>query len=488
MTHRAFSRLRLTGFAIGRTIIAVAGVVVAVPLLVVLVDGSLGGFATTYRDGLTVAGFVVAAVFAVARPLLWRRERLAWAVLALGIASYTVGQLLWVFWFGDRAEPPFPALSDAFWLAAYPCWITAFAMLTRHRRGALGIRVWLDSAAVGAGVASLVAALALDRIIDGSRGLHGLEFAIQVARPLVDMLLLALVVGALALEGWRFGGGRLLLAGGAAALAVVDTAYLVEHAGGRGHITSAQLGGIALALLAMAAGAWTAPGRRAARDEGIATLLPPMAASGCAIGVLVYGNTTHIHPLAIALATLAGAAALVRTLVGYRMLAELARTRREAFTDELTGLANRRVLFRSLEATLAAKRPAALALLDLDGFKAYNDTHGHLAGDRLLAHLGKAMASAVGSAGAAYRLGGDEFCILMTGHAGVGDVLARIEAAAAAAGDGGEVTVSWGTVLLPDEARDADAAIGLADFRMYTVKGERASSVRRQAFVRRQRP
>ena len=330
----------------------------------------------------------------------------------------------------------------------------------------------------------MVAAVAFGEIVGGSRGLHGLQLAVHAGRPLVDLLLLALIVGTVALEGWRFGGGRLLLAGGAAALAVVDMAHLVEHARGIDQIHSAELGGIVLALLAMAAGAWTAPGRRAAREEGILTLLPPLLASSCAIGVLVYGNAADVHPLGIALATVAVAAAIARTLVGYRMLAELARTRREAFTDELTGLANRRVLFRSLQETLAAKRPAALALLDLDGFKAYNERHGHLAGDRLLARLGRAMAAAVGSAGGAYRLGGDEFCIHMDGHAGIVGVLARIEAAAAGAGDGGEVKVSWGTVLLPDEARDADAAIGLADFRMYTVKGERASSVRRQAFVR----
>ena len=135
MTVPVISRLRLTGFAVGRAAIVVVAVVVAVPLAVVLAAGSVGGFETAYREGVCVAGVLLAAAFAVARPLLWRRERLAWTLLALGIVSYAVGQLLWTFWFGARAEPPFPAPSDAFWLAAYPCWIAAFALLTRHRRG-----------------------------------------------------------------------------------------------------------------------------------------------------------------------------------------------------------------------------------------------------------------------------------------------------------------------------------------------------------------
>ena len=486
MTVPAIPRLGVNGLTAVRLVVAVAAVAVALPLLVLLAGGSLGGFATAYRYGITTAGLVLAAALAVAHPLLSRRERLPWALFAAGIVAYALGQLLWTFAYTRRAEPPLPAVSDAFWLAAYLCWIVTFTILARRRGGSHGGRVWLDAIAAGAGLASVVAVVAFGKIIGGSHDLHGLRLAVHVVHPLVDVLLVALIIGALALEGWRFDGSRLLLGGGAAILAAVDTTHLVQHAQGRGAIHSALLGSEALAFLAMAAGAWAAAqGRWPSREERATTLLPPIVATACAVGVLVYGNTAEVNPLAISLATIAVAAALGRTLVGYRTLAELARSRQEALTDELTGLANRRMLFRSLEQTLASGRPSAFALLDLDGFKGYNDRHGHLEGDRLLERLGEAMAAAVGPTGAAYRLGGDEFCILVETHGRIGDVLGRIEEAVARAGDGSDVGISWGTVLLPDEATDADTAIGLADSRMYAVKGERATSVRRQTPGRR---
>lgn len=489
VTVPASPRLGVRGFTAVRLVLALAAVAVALPLLVLLAGGSLGGFATTYRYGITTAGFAIAAALASARPLLSRRERLPWALFAAGIVAYAVGQLLWTFVYTRRPEPPLPAVSDAFWLAASICWIAAFTMLARRRRGSHGGRVWLDAIAAGAGLASVVAVVAFGKIIGGGHGLEGLQLAVHVAHPLVDVLLVALIVGSLALENWRFNGSRLLLGGGAAILAAVDTTHLVQHAHGRGAIHSALLGGEALAFLAMAVGAWAAAeGRRPGREEGVTTLLPPIVATACAVGVLVYGNTAEVNPLAVSLATIAVAAALGRTLIGYHTMAELARSRQEALTDELTGLANRRLLFRSLAETLAARTPAELALLDLDGFKGYNDRHGHLEGDRLLERLGQAMAAAVGPAGAAYRLGGDEFCVLIETHGRIGDVLARIEEAVSRAGDGSDVGISWGTVLLPDEATDADTAIGLADARMYAVKGERASSVRRQAPGRRPAP
>lgn len=68
-----------------------------------------------------------------------------------------------------------------------------------------------------------------------------------------------------------------------------------------------------------------------------------------------------------------------------------------------------------------------LGLFDLDGFKRYNDTYGHPAGDALLARLAERMAEAVGPAGRAYRMGGDEFCTLLDGDAEkTAPVIARV--------------------------------------------------------------
>ena len=95
----------------------------------------------------------------------------------------------------------------------------------------------------------------------------------------------------------------------------------------------------------------------------------------------------------------------------------LAASRDEALTDALTGLGNRRALTRDLDArspSAERRAPLVLALFDLDGFKHYNDTFGHPAGDALLARLGANLARARrGRAARAYRMGGDEFCVLL---------------------------------------------------------------------------
>jgi two-component system cell cycle response regulator len=124
--------------------------------------------------------------------------------------------------------------------------------------------------------------------------------------------------------------------------------------------------------------------------------------------------------------------------------------------------------------------PAVLLLFDLDGFKTYNDSFGHLAGDALLARLGHALARAVEGHGSAYRLGGDEFCVLA-------DAAARAElelvapAALAERGDGFAVTASYGVVAIPEEAAVSSEALRLADNRMYAQKNTGRASAGRQS-------
>ena len=96
-------------------------------------------------------------------------------------------------------------------------------------------------------------------------------------------------------------------------------------------------------------------------------------------------------------------------------VAMLRTSRDEALTDALTGLGNRRALARELAELLPEAddaRPVVLVLFDLDGFKHYNDTFGHPAGDALLVRLGANLATYLSGRGRAFRMGGDEFCAL----------------------------------------------------------------------------
>jgi len=142
----------------------------------------------------------------------------------------------------------------------------------------------------------------------------------------------------------------------------------------------------------------------------------------------------------------------------------------EARTDVLTGLPNRRALIEELDHRSAADARFTLVLADLNGFKRYNDTFGHPAGDALLRRLGLRLAAACEERGIAARLGGDEFCVLLFGDVPPDDAHTLVRAALSDEGEGFLITAASGLAVVPDDARDASAALRLADSRMYAAK------------------
>jgi diguanylate cyclase (GGDEF)-like protein len=142
---------------------------------------------------------------------------------------------------------------------------------------------------------------------------------------------------------------------------------------------------------------------------------------------------------------------------------------------------------RDLDAKLretSEVQPLTLALFDLDGFKQYNDTFGHPAGDALLAQLGGRLGRVVDGSARAYRMGGDEFCVLALAEAAVGATIAKAAAGALSEqGDAFTITCSYGLAVLPRDASTAADALRLADQRMYEVKAGRASASRQSTDV-----
>jgi diguanylate cyclase (GGDEF)-like protein len=147
-------------------------------------------------------------------------------------------------------------------------------------------------------------------------------------------------------------------------------------------------------------------------------------------------------------------------------------------TDSLTGLGNRRRLMADLEEIAASGDPAVAVILDLDGFKSYNDTFGHPAGDELLARLGACLQKAVHGRGRAYRLGGDEFfAIWRVPASGRANAEAVSAAALGERGEGFTISAAYGGVAMPSEADSAEEVLRTADLRMYARKhGSRPSS------------
>jgi diguanylate cyclase (GGDEF)-like protein/putative nucleotidyltransferase with HDIG domain len=184
--------------------------------------------------------------------------------------------------------------------------------------------------------------------------------------------------------------------------------------------------------------------------------------------------------------------ALVAMTDSLRRLADeneslLAASRREANTDPLTSLPNRRALMSDLEtqtAEMGDQHPLILALFDLNGFKQYNDTFGHPAGDALLVRLGDRLQRTLEGSATAYRMGGDEFCVLAAADTNAGAAIARRAAIALSEkGEAFAIDCSYGIASLPREASLASDALRLADQRMYERKAERVSASRQSTDV-----
>jgi diguanylate cyclase (GGDEF)-like protein len=202
------------------------------------------------------------------------------------------------------------------------------------------------------------------------------------------------------------------------------------------------------------------------------------------------GSAAMILLLVAGFALLYRRAARART-IAERLAGENAQmataARHEARTDALTGLGNRRALSEDLAGELSTggdQEGVLLAHFDLDGFKHYNDTFGHPAGDGLLTRLGQRLEATVGGLGGAYRMGGDEFCLLAHVDLEADGSLVQLAAEALSeVGDAFEITCSRGAVRIPREATTAEAAMHLADRRMYEHKASWASAGRQSSDV-----
>jgi diguanylate cyclase (GGDEF)-like protein/putative nucleotidyltransferase with HDIG domain len=165
---------------------------------------------------------------------------------------------------------------------------------------------------------------------------------------------------------------------------------------------------------------------------------------------------------------------------------------RRARRDPLTGLLNRGEFHDMLSTAVAraTSNPAetlSLAVFDLDHFKSVNDLGGHSAGDRLLRATAAALTAVCRSTDAAFRIGGDEFALLLPG-CGAEDAAAIANRAADAIGRlDGSTGASWGSATIPTDASTREGLVAIADASMYERKGHRSEStslLRRDAHSR----
>ncbi|MFD0484303.1 diguanylate cyclase domain-containing protein [Kineococcus sp. GCM10028916] len=172
----------------------------------------------------------------------------------------------------------------------------------------------------------------------------------------------------------------------------------------------------------------------------------------------------------VALASLGSLASAA--LVRLRLAAEAERL---ALVDPLTGLPNRRAFTSRLEQAVGAESAIAVLFVDLDGFKAVNDTLGHAAGDELLCEVADRLRSAAGAGGFAARLGGDEFALVLPDlFPGVADdtaeaVVVTLRSPFLLSAGPATISASVGLTAFED-GDDADSLLSRADAAMYAAK------------------
>ncbi len=215
----------------------------------------------------------------------------------------------------------------------------------------------------------------------------------------------------------------------------------------------------------------------AVRAELARAALRPLRDLADGVERLAAGRASRIAP---------GKGAAEVAAVGDRLAevaARVAELESQATTDALTGVGNRRYFQVALETELkrATREGEALTLvlIDLDGFKEVNDTHGHPFGDGVLQMVAEKMRGGMRATDVIARVGGDEFALLLpsTTRDRAARLVDRARSEAAGAVGGTELTWSAGTASFPSDARDADTLVECADVALYCAKAEGESSV-----------
>jgi two-component system cell cycle response regulator len=458
--------------------------------LTVLYLAYLAGLPVGFADGffarwVGLAVEVGAAIACVSRAVVVRHERWVWALVGLSVSLWTLGDVYWRIALWNLDVAPIPSFADLGWLAFYAPAYLGVVLLVRSRVQRAKPTLWIDGMIGGLAVASIAAAVVFDTVL-GTVGGTVSVVATNLAYPICDMVLMALVIGGLNMSGRRLDHTCLWLGAGLGVFALSDSVYLYQTAGETYTPGGVLDAGWSVGLLLLGYAAWR-PGRYIEGEarEGWSTIMVPIGFAIVALGVEVYDHFHPVNVLALILATACLVAVLARLVLTFAQnLRMLATSREEATTDALTGLGNRRLLTRDIERAMRHIDGERLlfALFDLNGFKQYNDRFGHPAGDALLVRLGASLERAMEGKGTAYRMGGDEFCILAPlGHDGADRIATVAAAALHEEGEGFTISCAYGAVVAPDDVHDADDAVRVADRRMYAQKNGGRTSASRQS-------
>lgn len=411
-------------------------------------------------------------------------RRLAWAMIGAGIALNATAELVYLLHDQNLSPVPFPAPSDVPYLLSYVGFGVGAVLLGRS-----GVRdpepgSALDGLIAGLAIATLVGLVWFGPVLEVSGTV--LEATVGLAYPILDLALITILVGNLIITRRRLDRSLVAMTVGVVCFVIGDTTYLSQVAADR-YVPGTMLDltwVIAIFCIGLAASLRPPderrrhPRRRGRRPGALATPVTFGAMSTVALGIALAGDPGPVLSLMVVSLFLA---VLARTWITLRALhrAEAASSR-DAHTDFLTGLSNRRDLVERLEQLGADGPPApglvGMVLIDLDGFKEVNDSLGHLVGDELLRIVAARFERAVPPTAIVARLGGDEYACALRVDA-VAELAATADALQAVVAepialDGMTVRVDASLGLAAARTEDLDVLelLRRADVAMYEAK------------------
>lgn len=479
----------------GVAIAIAAGVLVMFAVWVMLQWGhpmttiNVGNIGSIGFSAFAMGGAVVAA---------WRGhgpQRIAWLCLAVGLAGWVVGDLVWAYYYlTSHSVPPSPSLADAAYLLLPVC-VVVSALLAPRRGSRASIRLLLEGVIVSTSLFLVAWPVGLRSLYEAS-GLSAYAFAISVAYPLADLVMIVMIAVVLAKtpKGRRLS-PALLTAG---LVTVGATSCLAVFANAHpGFDKQALVLGWAIGTFFVGAAGLTSKPTTATEvvptnsPSRIVLWLPYLPVPfAVAVGARDIWPFVITGPILV-VGFLLFLAALLRQLTllaeNRRLLVTVAEI---ALRDPLTDLGNRTLfgdrLAHAMQLRLRRAAPVAVLLLDLDDFKLVNDSLGHAAGDVLLRSVGERIQGSLRDGDTVARLGGDEFAVLieddpLSTRAVAESVVTAFDQPFVV--DGREVFVrpSVGLAVAPavgEEDLTADDLFRRADLAMYSAKRAQFRGVR----------
>lgn len=247
--------------------------------------GSAVLFFNWLRDGVLIA----AAVLTLARGVERDRVAPAWRWIGAGLACWAVADTLWSVLYARTANPPYPSIPDAFWLAWYPLTAIGGAILVKGHLPKFELHRWMDGLLVMLVVLTAGATIFLEPALhDTHEGV--LTSLVDFGYPVMDILFVGAILGVYGLVGWRPGRTWQLLGLGCVIMVMADAAFAVQEARGTPLDADYEFAWtLAVVLIARAAWSSSPPGAPQERVFGWWAVALPLAGQLLAAAIQVAG-------------------------------------------------------------------------------------------------------------------------------------------------------------------------------------------------------